>query len=92
MLITTTPPVPLSNQIRQKYHQSRFSLFRPFLYSSKLYHTICPDVFSVIEAWRCERIDSSQLAVDNAIVSIACKAIRKFGKSLSSPYSTMTSM
>ena len=32
MLLKTTLFVPLSNQIRLWYHQSRFSLFHPFLY------------------------------------------------------------
>jgi len=41
---------------------------------------------------RYERISFSQHAIYTAIVSIICKAIRRFGKTLSSPYSTVTRM
>jgi len=53
---------------------------------------MCP---GLIEAQGYERLccnslkDRSQLAIDTAIVSINCKANRRFGKTLSSPYSTM---
>jgi len=65
------------------------SLFRlnctkcPYLYSSKLDHTICLVLFLVIGARRYENTsfsllkDRSQLAWDTAVNSIICKAIRR---------------
>jgi len=55
----------------------------PFVYSSKLDHTICPDLYLVVEDRRHESTsysllkDRSQLAIATAIVSIIYKAIRR---------------
>ena len=60
----------------------------PYLYSSKLDHTVCPDLFLVIEAWRYERTsftllkDCSQPAIHTAIISSFCKAIRRMSGGL----------
>jgi len=48
----TTLSVPLSKQSRLWFHQRKLSLFRPFLFSSKLDHTTCSDLLLVTEARR----------------------------------------
>jgi len=48
-----------------------------------------PALANADPARRYETIGFSQLAIDTAIISIICKAIRRLGKTLSSPYSTM---
>jgi len=60
-------------------------LFRPFLFSSKLGHTTCPDLLLVIVARRYERTsfsfslakDRSQHAIHTAIVSVYSQVIRR---------------
>jgi len=52
MAIKTTLSVPLSKQSRLWFYQMKLSLFRPFLFSSKLDHTTCSDLLLVIEARR----------------------------------------
>ena len=52
MLIKTTLSVLLSKHSLLWFHQRKISLFRPFLFSSKLDHTTCSDLLLVIEAWR----------------------------------------
>jgi len=47
----TTLSVTLSKQNRLWFHQSKLSLFRPFLFSLKLNRTTCPDLL-VIEVRR----------------------------------------
>jgi len=82
MLIKTLS-VPLSKQSRLWFHQSKLSLFRPFLFSSKLGHTTSPDLLLVIEARKYESTsfsllkDSLQRSIHSAIVSIFCKALRR---------------
>jgi len=80
--------VLLSKQSLLWFHQSQLSLFRPFVFSSKLDHTTCPDLLLVIEARRYERTsfsllkDRSELAIHTAIISIICKAIRRMSGGL----------
>ena len=75
--------MPLLKQSLLCFHPSKLFLFRPFLFSSKLDHTTCPDLLFVIEARRYERTSfsllkgRSELAIHTAIISIICKAIRK---------------
>jgi len=54
-MLKTILSVLLSKQSRLWFHQSKLSLFRPFLFSSKLDHTTLPDLLLVIEARRYER-------------------------------------
>jgi len=61
MLINTTLSVPLSKQSLLWFHQSKLSLFRPFLFSSKLDHITCSDLLLVIEARRYESTSFSLL-------------------------------
>jgi len=50
MLPKTTHSEPLSKQSRLWFHQSKLSLFCPFLFPSKLNHTTCPDFMLAIDA------------------------------------------
>ena len=60
----------------------------PFLFSSKLDHTTCPDLLLVIEALRYEMIsfsllkDRLQLGIHTVMVSIICKTIRRMSGGL----------
>jgi len=73
------------------------NLLKSVFFASHLYYTqesCCRprNLFGLVEAWSYEVIsfsllkDRSQLVTATAIVTITCKAIRRFGKTVLLPY------